>query len=129
MSSTAARGEAQTPTTDTLRLDALHAAAERHDPRARKIALRESQAALHLRSIANERLPSFSGTSEGQYQSVVTAFPGAVGRPAQSLLHDTFDANLQLTQTLFDPSRVAREDVERAQLARSRADVMTALYS
>ena len=124
-----ARAEAQLPTTDTLRLDALHAAAERHDPRVREIALRESQAALHLRSIANERLPSFSGISVEQYQSVVTSFPGAVGRPGQSLLHDTFDANLQMTQTLFDPSRMAREEVERAQLARNRADVTTALYS
>jgi outer membrane protein TolC len=60
---------------------------------------------------------------------VVTSFPGAVGRPGQSLLHDTFDANLQLTQSLFDPSRGAREGVERAQLARNRADVLTALYS
>jgi outer membrane protein TolC len=127
--SIAARAAAQLPTTDTLRLDALHAAAERNDPRAREIALRESQAALHLRSIANERLPSLSGTSEEQYQSVVTSFPGALGRPGQSLLHDTFDANLQLTQTLFDPSRMAREEVERAQLARNRADVTTALYS
>jgi outer membrane protein TolC len=120
---------AQAPATDSLRLDALYAAAQQHDPRTRELTLRESQTALHLRTIANERLPSVSGSAEEQYQSVVTAFPGAVGRPGQSLLHDTFDANLQLTQTLFDPSRGAREGVELAQLARNRADVLTALYT
>jgi len=104
-------------------------AAQQHDPRTRELTLRESQTALNLRTIANERLPSVSATSYEQYQSVVTSFPGAVGRPGQSLLHDTFDANLQLTQSLFDPSRGAREGVERAQLARNRADVLTDLYS
>jgi outer membrane protein TolC len=127
--SASARAAAQGPTTDSLRLDVLYAAAQQHDPRTRELALREAQTALHLRTIANERLPSVSGSAEEQYQSVVTAFPGAVGRPGQSLLHDTFDANLQLTQTLFDPSRGARAGVERAQLARNRADVLTALYT
>jgi outer membrane protein TolC len=127
--SASARAAAQGPTTDSLRLDVLYAAAQQHDPRTRELALREAQTALHLRTIANERLPSVSGSAEEQDQSVVTAFPGAVGRPGQSLLHDTFDANLQLTQTLFDPSRGARAGVERAQLARDRADVLTALYT
>src|SRR5205807_7789913 len=68
------RTAAQEPTADTLRLDALYVAAERHDPRTRELALRESQTALHLRSIANERLPSISGAGEAQYQSVVTSF-------------------------------------------------------
>jgi outer membrane protein TolC len=129
IASAGARAEAQAPTVDSLRLDVLYAAAQQHDPRTRELTLRESQTALHLRSIANERLPSVSGAAEEQYQSVVTSFPGGVVRPGQSLLHDTFDANLQLTQTLFDPSRRAREGVERAQLARNRADVLTALYT
>jgi outer membrane protein TolC len=123
------RASAQAPTVDSLRLDVLYAAAQQHDPRTRELALRESQAALHLRTIANEWLPAVSATSYEQYQSIVTEFPGAVGRPGQSLLHDTFDANLQLTQSLFDPSRGARAGVERAQLARNRADVLTALYT
>ena len=127
--SAGARAAAQTATPDSLRLDALYAAAQQHDPRTRELTIRESQTALRLRTIANERLPSVSGTAEEQHQSVVTSFPGAVGRPGQSLLHDTFDANLQLTQTLFDPSRGAREGVERAQLARNSADVLTALYA
>jgi outer membrane protein TolC len=124
-----ARVEACAQSLDSLRLDALYAAAQRHDPRTRELALRESQTELRLRSIANERLPNVSGTAVEQYQSVVTSFPGAVGRPGQSLLHDTFDANVQLTQSLFDPSRGARADVERAQLARNQADVLTALYA
>jgi outer membrane protein TolC len=123
------RAEAQAPTADSLRLDVLYAAAQQHDPRTRELALRESQAALHLRTIRNELLPAVSATSLEQYQSVVTEFPGGLGRPGQSLLHDTFDANVQLTQTLFDPSRGAREGVERAQLARNQADVLTALYA
>ncbi|HEX7980371.1 MAG TPA: TolC family protein [Gemmatimonadaceae bacterium] len=127
--SAAARADAQVLTPDTLRLDALYLAAERNDPRTRELAIRDEQTALRLRTIANERLPAFSATSEEQYQSVVTQFPGGVARPGQSLLHDTFDANLQLTQSVFDPSRTARAEVERAQLARNRADVLTALYS
>jgi len=127
--SSAAHAEAQAPATDSLRLDVLYAAAQRRDPRTRELALRESQAALRLRTIANERLPSVSGAAEERYQSVVTEFPGAVGRPGPSLLHDTFDANVQLTQSLFDPSRKPRAEVERAALARNQADVQAALYS
>ena len=111
------------------RLDVLYTAAQQHDPRTRELALRESQTALHLRTIANERLPAVARSAQEQYQSVVTEFPGSLGRPGQSLLHDTYDANVQVTQTLFDPSRGARAAVERAQLARNRADVLTALYT
>jgi outer membrane protein TolC len=123
------RAEAQLPTPDTLRLDVLQTAAERHDPRLRELAIRESQTALHLRNIAAERLPTIAGSGQAQYQSVVTKFPGSLGRPGQALLHDTYDANVQVTQTVLDPSRSARTAVERAQLARSRADVQTALYT
>lgn len=123
------RAEAQLPTPDTLRLDDLQTAAERHDPRLRELAIRESQAALHLRNIAAERLPTIAGSGQAQYQSVVTEFPGSLGRPGQALLHDTYDANVQVTQTVLDPSRSARTAVERAQLARNRADVQTALYT
>jgi outer membrane protein TolC len=123
------RAEAQLPTPDSLRLDVLHTAAEQHDPRLRELTLRESQTALHLRSIAAERKPSIAAAGSGQYQSVVTQFPGSLGRPGQSLLHDTYDANVQVTQTLLDPSRSARVAVERAELARSRAEVLTTLYT
>ena len=68
---------------DTLRLDVLQAAAERHDPRASQLAIRESQTALRLRTISDEKLPAFTGQAEAQYQSVVTEFPPVPGRPAR----------------------------------------------
>jgi outer membrane protein TolC len=113
---------------DSLRLEALHAAAERHDPRASQLAIREAQTALRLRSIADEWLPTFTGQAEAQHQSVVTEFPAVPGRPAVSLLHDTYDANVTVTEPLLDPSRSRRAAAERAQLARARAEVATALY-
>ena len=45
---------------DSLRLAALQAAAEQHDPRAGQIAIRESQSALRLRTISDEWLPSIA---------------------------------------------------------------------
>ena len=114
---------------DSLRLDALQAAAERHDPRAQQLAIREAQSALRLRTIADERLPSFTGSALAQYQSVVTEFPAVPGRPAVSLLHETYDANVELVEPLLDPTRSARAAAERAELARARADVTTALYA
>lgn len=113
---------------DSLRLDALQAAAERHDPRAGQIAIRESQSALRLRTIADERLPSITGSAEAQHQSVVTEFPPVPGRPGVSLLHDTYDANVTVTEPLLDPTRSKRAAVERARLARARADVAAAIY-
>ncbi len=124
-----ARAGAQLPTPDSLRLDVLHTAAERRDPRLRELTIRESQTALHLRNISAERLPTIAGSGQAQYQSVVTEFPGSLGRPGQALLHDTYDANVQVTQTVLDPSRSARAAVERAQLGRNRADIQTALYT
>ena len=116
-------------TRDSLRLDVLQTAAERHDPRAQQLAIRESQAALRLRTIADERLPSITGAALAQHQSVVTEFPAVPGRPAVSLLHDTYDAHVELVEPLLDPTRAARAASERAQLARARADVTTALYA
>ena len=113
---------------DSLRLDALQAAAERHDPRASQLAIRESQAALRLRTIGDEWLPTFTGQAEAQHQSVVTEFPPVPGRPSVSLLHDTYDANISVTEPLLDPTRSKRAAAERAHLARARADVATALY-
>jgi outer membrane protein TolC len=113
---------------DSLRLDALQASAERNDPRTSQLAIRESQSALRLRTISNERLPSIAGSAEAQHQSVVTEFPAVPGRPAVSLLHDTYDANILVTEPLLDPSRSKRAAAERAQLARARAEVAAAIY-
>lgn len=119
---------AQARAGDSLRLDVLHAAAEQHDPRVRQLAIRESQSALRLRTITAERLPSIAGSAQAQHQSVVTQFPGAPGFSGPSIPHDTYDANVAVTEPLLDPTRSARLAVERAQLARARADVETALY-
>jgi outer membrane protein TolC len=119
---------AQTAAGDSLRLERLHAAAEQRDPRLRQLAIRESQTALRLRTIAAERLPSVAGSAQAQHQSVVTKFPLAPGLTGPSLPHDTYDANVSVTEPLFDPTRSARAAVERAQLARARADVATTLY-
>jgi outer membrane protein TolC len=119
---------AQSRAEDSLRLDVLHTAAERHDPRVRQLAIRESQAALRLRTIAAERLPSIGGSAQAQHQSVVTQFSGGPGFAGPAVPHDTYDANVAVTEPLLDPTRSARAAVERAQLARARADVETALY-
>ena len=119
---------AQAPRGDSLRLDALHAAAEQRDPRLRQLSIRESQTALRLRTIANERLPNVSGSAQAQHQSVVTEFPPAPGLFGPRLPHDTYDANVAITEPVLDPTRAARVAVERAQLARARADVATMLY-
>ena len=113
---------------DSLRLERLHAAAEQRDPRARQLAIREAQTALRLRTIAAERLPSLAGSAQGQHQSVVTRFPAPPGATVPTIPHDTYDANVAVTEPLLDPTRSARATVERAQLARARADVATALY-
>jgi outer membrane protein TolC len=117
---------AQAP--DSLRLDELQAAAERHDPRTQQLSIRESQSALRLRTIAAERLPSLTGSALAQHQSVVTEFPAVPGRPGPSLLHDTYDAYVGVSDPLLDLTRAPRTAAERAQLARARADVATALY-
>jgi outer membrane protein TolC len=122
-------GRAQAVRADSLRLDALLSAAERRDPRTRQLALRESQTTLRLRSIASERLPAIAGNAQAQHQSVVTEFPGAPGVGPRALPHDTYDANVTVTESLLDPSRTARAAAERAQLARARADVLTAVYA
>lgn len=113
---------------DSLRLDRLHAAAEARDPRARQLAIREAQTTLRLRTIAAERLPSIAGSAQAQHQSVVTRFPAPPGATVPSIPHDTYDANVAVVEPLLDPTRSARATVERAQLARARADVATALH-
>jgi outer membrane protein TolC len=120
---------AQSAPADSLRLGALLSAAERRDPRTRQLALREAQSALRLRSIASERLPAIAGNAQAQHQSVVTEFPGGPGAGPRALPHDTYDANVTLTEPLLDPSRAARAAAERAQLAQVRAEVLTAVYA
>jgi outer membrane protein TolC len=114
---------------DSLRLDELQAAAARHDPRAQQLGIREAQSSLRQRTIAAERLPSVTGSALAQHQSVVTEFPAGPGVNGPSLLHDTYDAYVGVSDPLLDLSRPARAAAERAQLARARTDVATALYA
>ena len=119
---------AQGQPADSLRLERLHAAAEQRDPRARQLAIREAQTALRLRTITAERLPSLAGSAQAQHQSVVLRLPALPGATARTTPHDVYDVNLAVTEPLLDPTRSARATVERAQLARARAEVATALY-
>jgi outer membrane protein TolC len=120
---------AQARPDDSLRLETLHAAAEQRDPRVRQLSIREAQTALRLRTIAAERLPTMAGSAQAQHQSVVTRFPAPPGAASPTIPHDTYDASVAVTEPLLDPTRSARATAERAQLARARADVATALYA
>jgi outer membrane protein TolC len=125
-------GAQQAPpaTPDTLRLDALQLDAVRRDPRGEQLELLAARTALRLRTLDAERLPTLGLNSQGQYQSDVLTFPfqlsGGVTPPVPP--KDSYDANLAARQRLYDPTRGRRREVERAQLAESRALVRTALF-
>ncbi len=54
------------------------------------------------------------------------AFPGGAGAPLPP--HDSYDAHIEASEPLYDPSRGKRRGVERASLAQSQARVRTAVY-
>lgn len=116
---------------DTLRLGALQADAVRRDPRAAQLELLASQSALRLRSLDVERLPQPAVRAMGQYQSEVITIPFQLpgGGPVPGPPRDSYDANLALTQRLFDPTRGPRREVERARLAESQARVRSSLFA
>jgi outer membrane protein TolC len=124
------RAQRSMPPRDTLTLGTLQAAALQHDPRAQQLDLLASQSALREKSLDAERLPALGIMAQGQYQSDVPeiplAFPGGVTPPLPP--HDSYDAHLEAREPLYDPSRGARREVERATLAESQAGVRTALY-
>jgi outer membrane protein TolC len=125
----AAGAHAQTTTRDTLQLGELHDVAAQRDPRARQLALLETQTDLRLRNIGAERLPSLTVVGQAQYQSDVTNLPFAPpGGQRIVPPNDTYDARIEAQQRLIDPSLAARREVERAQLAESQARVRTAVY-
>jgi outer membrane protein TolC len=114
---------------DTLRLGTLQADARRGDPRQRQLQLQETAAALRLRSLAAERMPSLSVEGQAQYQSAVTSIAVPLpGGALPSLPHDTYDAHLGAQQPLFDPTLGSRREVERARLTESRAQIRAALF-
>ena len=88
---------------DSLRLGALHAEAERLDPRQRQIALQASASDLRLRNIAAARRPTIVANGQAQYQSAVptveVSVPG-VTLPAPS--KDTYDAHVDAQKSMVD---------------------------
>jgi len=128
---------AQTPATrgDTVGLAELQASARRSDPRTAQLELLESQSRLRLRGIALERRPAFTLEGQGQYQSDVTKIsiespvPAPFAPEIPTPPHDTWDASLGIQQPIIDPSLAPRRNVERAQLAESRARVRVSLHA
>ena len=115
---------------DTLRLRELQEAATRVDPREQQLVLQRQATALHLRTLAAERLPALSGDGSAQYQSVVTTIP--IRLPNVTIPtppHDTYDAHLGVQEKLLDPSLGARADVERANLGLAEARLRTTVYA
>ena len=114
---------------DTLRLSQAQAQAAATDPRRRQLELQERATSLGLQSLSAERLPALSAGGQAQYQSAVTrvsvALPGVtIPSPSQ----DTYDARLNVQQSIFDPTYRPRAAVERARLTESQAQVRTSLY-
>ena len=114
---------------DSLRLGALHAEAERLDPRQRQIALQASASDLRLRNIAAARRPTIVANGQAQYQSAVPAVevrvPG-VTLPAPS--KDTYDAHVDAQKSMLDLTIAPKQAVERAQLAESQAQVRATVF-
>ncbi|HSQ29695.1 MAG TPA: TolC family protein [Gemmatimonadaceae bacterium] len=114
---------------DTLRLSQAQAQAAANDPRRRQLELQERATTLGLQSLAAEHLPALSAGGQAQYQSAVTRvgvrLPGVtIPSPSQ----DTYDARLNVQQSIIDPTYRPRAAVERARLTESQAQVRTSLY-
>jgi outer membrane protein TolC len=114
---------------DSIGYGELMAATSAADPRQRQLRLQDSAAALRLRSIAAERLPTLSLGGQAQHQSAVTKIPLSLpGMSVPMPPHDTYDAHLAVEQPVLDPTLAARRDVERARLTESRAQVRATLF-
>ncbi|HKT60129.1 MAG TPA: TolC family protein [Gemmatimonadales bacterium] len=115
---------------DSLRLSALHQEAIAKDPRQRQFELLAKQTGLRLRNLSAERLPSISAQAQAQYQSEVFTAPSQPGGgtvfPSPS--KDSYDGHVSVEQAIVDPTIGVRQQVERAQLAESEAEVRTALF-
>lgn len=112
---------------DSLRLAPLLADVARTDRRAAQFDLLAEQAALRLRSVDAERLPSLSTLAVAQYVSDVPQLSG--GMPgAATIPHQQYDVYVTARQRLWDPSRAPRRAVERAQLEESRERLRAVLW-
>ena len=125
-----ARGSAQTPVGDTLRLGALQDSAVMRDPRGRELALLMEQSRLRQQNLTAEQRPTLTVEGQAQYQSAVAkipfSLPGGISPPTPP--HDTYDAHVAAGQKLYDPTIGARRAVEDAQLAESEARLKAELY-
>jgi outer membrane protein TolC len=114
---------------DSLRLGALHAEAERLDPRQRQIGLQASASDLRLRNIAAARRPTIVANGQAQYQSAVPTVElpvSGVSIPAPS--KDTYDAHVDAQKSMLDLTIAPKQAVERAQLAESQAQVRATVF-
>lgn len=115
---------------DTLHLAAVQAEAQATDPRRRQLDLQAQASALALRTLAAERLPALSSTGQAQYQSAVTHVP--ISLPGISIptpSNDTYDARVNVQESILDPTHNPRVAAEQAKLGESVAQVRTSLYS
>lgn len=121
---------------DTLRLEALHEAAWRLDPRARQLELHELAARARLQRIGSRRRPQLELQGRATYQTEVpTALStdAAGGFPTDLAIpeppRDRYELALELEQLLYDGGGVSgRESVERARLAERRSETRFSLY-
>jgi outer membrane protein TolC len=115
---------------DSLRLSAVQDSALLRDPRGRELALLIQQSRLRQQNLSAELRPKLTLEGQAQYQSDVArlpiTLPGGNSPPVPP--HDTYDAHLAASQTLYDPSFGARRAVEDAQLAVSEARLRAELY-
>lgn len=116
---------------DTLRLDALRAAAAVHDPRSVQAAFLEQAGRYRLESIGAGRLPRFGITGRATVQSDIPSIP--VDLPGQTIPEPPLEqARIQaeVDWTLYDGGRIGRQiDVEQARLLESTAGVSVNLYA
>ncbi len=114
---------------DSLRLGALQTEAIAADPRTRQLQLQAAATELRLRNVAAERLPAFTGFGQLQYQSAVTSI--AIPLPGFQIPtppHYTYDAHVEIRQSVLDLSRTPRAALERAQLVEAQSQIRVALF-
>ena len=116
---------------EPLRLSVLQQEARAADARMRELELLASQTDLRLHNLDAERLPAVSTLAQTQYQSDVATLPLVLpgGQPSLAPPKFTYDVSIRGDEKLYDPSRAARGDLARADLAESQARVRTALFA
>jgi len=114
---------------DTLRLGALQTQAITADPRTRQLQLQAAATDLRLANLGVERLPTFNGFGQLQYQSAVTSIAVPIpGIQIPTPPHYTYDAHVDIRQSVLDMSRRPRTALERAQLVEAQSQIRVALF-